>query len=182
MANIKDVTGITLSGLNHIDALLDNGPGWVWLTPTRNVIYYTFSITSGMSGITVNNSKIMSSLTVFNEIQQNAALNLLAYASRLTGILFSPTSNGADADIHFANADLSSLGGGIPGINQFNYGYGYSFIYDGNGREIPGSDTITSFSTDDYIFLDSVEYGLSNENPTIGSWGYTICSMNLGMH
>jgi hypothetical protein len=42
MATVSDVTNIATSGINTIDALLDNGVSWNYLTPgSGNVLYYT---------------------------------------------------------------------------------------------------------------------------------------------
>mgnify|MGYP003424147397 FL=1 len=63
MTTITDVDTLPLSGQPHIDALLDNGPGWNWLTPSRSVLYYTFSVSSGNEE---NNSGISGGLSAFN--------------------------------------------------------------------------------------------------------------------
>jgi len=48
MATVSDITVTPLSGLNHIDALLDKGPDWNFLPNAgSNTIQYTFSISSG---------------------------------------------------------------------------------------------------------------------------------------
>ena len=47
MATVNDITTTPTSGLNHIDALLDTGPDWNYLTPAGNTLYYTFSVASG---------------------------------------------------------------------------------------------------------------------------------------
>jgi hypothetical protein len=44
MATVSDTTTTPLSGLNHIDALLDKGSDWNYLSNSNaNVLYYTFS-------------------------------------------------------------------------------------------------------------------------------------------
>ncbi|MFX4914333.1 hypothetical protein ABTC20_19160, partial [Acinetobacter baumannii] len=51
MATVSDVTKTPLSGLNYIDALLDSGPDWNFLTDSSrtplNILSYTFSVASG---------------------------------------------------------------------------------------------------------------------------------------
>ena len=51
MATVSDITTTPLSGLNYIDALLDSGPDWNFLTDSSgNSIYtlkYTFSVSAG---------------------------------------------------------------------------------------------------------------------------------------
>jgi serralysin len=47
MATVSDVTTTPLSGLNHIDALLDSGPDWNYLSNASNTLRYTFSVASG---------------------------------------------------------------------------------------------------------------------------------------
>ena len=54
MTTVSQVTTQPESGLHHIDALLDGGPGWNWLAPTRNVIYYSFSTSPGNPTATVS--------------------------------------------------------------------------------------------------------------------------------
>ena len=47
MATVSDLTTTPLSGYNWIDALLDSGPDWNYLTPVGNTLQYTFSVTTG---------------------------------------------------------------------------------------------------------------------------------------
>jgi serralysin len=72
MALVSDVTTTQLSGQNHIDSLLDNGPGWNWLAPTRNILYYTFSVASGNE---TGTNSISGGVTEFNAAQQSACLS-----------------------------------------------------------------------------------------------------------
>ncbi|WP_395400196.1 hypothetical protein ACHMW6_22905 [Pseudoduganella sp. UC29_106] len=50
MATVSQVRSTTLSGLNHIDALLGNLPNWNYQTGSGNTLYYTFSVSSGTEG------------------------------------------------------------------------------------------------------------------------------------
>lgn len=143
MALVSDVTTTQLSGQNHIDSLLlDNGPGWNWLAPTRNILYYTFSVASGNQ---TGTNFISGGVTAFNAAQQSACLSQLAYISQLTGITFSAVASGTAADLHFANANIvtsDSTSGLCSSFNDYNY--------DGN-------NTVTSYTADAYIYLDNVE-------------------------
>ena len=44
MTTVAEATAQPATGLNHIDALLDTGPGWNWLAPARTVLYYSFAL------------------------------------------------------------------------------------------------------------------------------------------
>ena len=66
MYSISEVTTTEASGLTSIDALLGAGPGWNWLMPIRDVIYFTFSTASGnLSG----DNNIKGDVTAFNPTQ-----------------------------------------------------------------------------------------------------------------
>lgn len=164
MALVSDVTTPQLSSLSHIDALLDAGPGWNWLMPSRNVLYYTFSVTSGNQA---SNSSISGGLTAFNLAQQNACVSQLAYISQVTGITFAVASSGATADLHFANTDIS--GASTAGLCSWNQGYSYN-----------DSNTVTSYTAGAYIYLDNVEFLTENTTPTAGSSGYETLLHELG--
>ena len=165
MALITDATTVALSGLAHIDPLLDSGPGWNWLTPTRNTIRYTFSVTSGNE---TGNSGISGGVTAFNATQQSACISQLAYISQLTGIKFVATSIGTEADLHFAATDLVP-DGSIAGLCS----WGQSWSYDSN-------KTIISYSAQAYVYLDNVEWNRDNSNPTAGSSGYETLLHEIG--
>lgn len=165
MALVSDVTTTQLSSLNHIDALLDSGPGWNWLMPSRNVLYYTFSVTSGNQA---NNSSISGGVTAFNLAQQNACLSQLDYISQLTGITFAVASSGSAADLHFANTDIVS-GASIAGLCGWSQGYSYN-----------DSNTVTSYTAGAYIYLDNVEFRTENATPTAGNSGYATLLHELG--
>jgi hypothetical protein len=47
MATVSNVTNIARSGNTTVDAQLSDGPSWNYLTPdTRNILYYTFTVTA----------------------------------------------------------------------------------------------------------------------------------------
>ena len=165
MALLTDVSATPESGLNHIDALLADGPGWNWLTPAREVIYYSFSVASGNE---VGNSAISGGVTSFNALQKNACLSQLAYISQLTGITFAATTNGAAADLHFANTDIVT-NANSSGLCSWSYKY-----------TTDGGDTVTSYSSSAYVYLDNVEWGAQNVDPTLGNAGYETLLHELG--
>lgn len=164
MALVSDVTTAPLSGLNHIDALLNNGPGWNWLTPTRSVIYYTFSVSSGNE---TGNSSI-GAITAFNAAQQSACLSQLSYISQLTGITFTAATAGSTADLHFAATNI--LGStSTSGLCSWSHGWSYN-----------SSNVVTSYSADAYVYLDNVEWGVQNGTPSSGTRGYETLLHELG--
>ncbi|MBK7006355.1 MAG: hypothetical protein IPH37_15550 [Burkholderiales bacterium] len=165
MALVSDVTTTQLSGQNHIDSLLDSGPGWNWLAPTRNILYYTFSVASGNE---TGTSSISGGVTAFNATQQSACLNQLAYISQLTGITFSAAADGTSADLHFANTNIvtSSSTSGL-------CSWGYNYSYD-------GTNTVTSYTADAYVYLDNAEWLALNTTPLAGNDGYEVLLHELG--
>ncbi|MGZ4969810.1 MAG: M12 family metallo-peptidase [Methylobacter sp.] len=160
MAQVSDVKNIVTSGLTYIDALLNTGPGWNYLTPATNNIAYTFSIASG-------NESDVSGQQAFNDAQKTATRGALDYISGLTGITFSETVNGTAASIHFCLiniADTSTTG-------YCSWSYGYSS--DSN-------DTITTYSAEAYVYLDNVEWLSQNSNLTPGGYGYETLLHEMG--
>ena len=161
MALVSDIATIRQSGLNHIDALLNSGPGWNWLTPERSILYYTFSVTSGTQ---IGNGSV-GALTAFNAAQQSACLSQLFYISQLTGIVFAAAVDGAAADLHFAATDIT---GGSSGLCSTSSSYTY---YQSN---------VLSYSADAYVYLDNAEFGTQNGTPTAGGYGYQTLLHELG--
>src|SRR5262245_13821809 len=100
MPTFSDLTDIPSSGLNHIDALIDQGPDWNFITPYTNTLDYTFSVTSELQDNRPG-------AVAFSATQQANARAALAYITSLTGIVFAETSNGAAAQLHFANIDIT---------------------------------------------------------------------------
>jgi len=160
MAKISDIENIVTSGLNHIDALLNNGPGWNYLTPFTNTIAYTFSVASG-------NQQGVTGQSAFNDAQKNATRGALNHLSNLTGIVFSETANGAAASLHFSLIDIDG-----PFTSGFA-SFGASYSYDGN-------NTITSYTPYAYVYLDNVEWLVQNSDLTPGGQGYETLLHELG--
>jgi serralysin len=145
MATVSDITTTPLSGLNHIDALLDTGPDWNYLTPAGNTLYYTFSILSG-------NEAGQTGQEAFTLAQQVATRGAFDYISKLTGIQFVEAVNGTDAQIHLCNTDLQ--GSNVTGLCSWHSSYTYS------GTQLVGYDA------DAYVYLDDVEWFTQNHNLT----------------
>jgi serralysin len=159
MATVSDITNTPLSGLNYIDALLDSGPDWNYLTPSGNILRYTFSIASG-------NETGRTGQEAFTVAQQAATRSALAYISDLTGIQFVETATGTDADIHLANVNLSPSN--VTGLCSWHSSYGYS------------GDQLRSYTADAYVYLDNVEWRGQNMNLTAGTDGYETLLHELG--
>ena len=107
MTTLSDLNTTPLSGLNHIDALLDTGPDWNYLSTGLNTISYTFSTASGNEEIRADDPQYSGPLSSFNATQQAAARTALAYLTSLTGIEFVETQVGTSAQLHFGAANLT---------------------------------------------------------------------------
>jgi hypothetical protein len=164
MPTVADVTTAPSSGIASIDAVLDTGPGWNWITPARNVLYYTFDLSDGNPNAA---SVLSSGTTTFNPAQQAGATAALTYISRVTGIQFVQVATGAAADIHFAQADITDPS--FAGYTAWHWNYDT----DGNGNVI-------SYTADAYVYLDNVQYVSNNVAPTDGTYGYELLLHELG--
>lgn len=163
MATIADVTTEPSTGLRHIDALLDDGPGWNWLTPARNVLYYTFA-TDGIDPAAA--ALLTGGASVANASQQSSVSAALAYIGQLTGISFQPTGDSRNADLHFSAGNITNTS--FAGYCYWTWNYGAT------------GDTVTRYSADAYIFLDNAEYRDSTINPVAGSFGYELILHEIG--
>jgi len=151
------------SGLQHIDALLDTGPGWNWLAPARTTLYYTFSLTDiGAEDRTL----IGGALSAFNAAQQAATVSLLNYVASITGITFTATADGTAADLHFAAGNITDPA--YTGYCSWNWSYHSS------------GTTVTSYTADAYIYLDNVEFSGITANPTLPGGGWEILLHEIG--
>jgi serralysin len=157
MATVSDITNTPLSGLNHIDALLDSGPDWNYFS--SNTLQYTFSITSGTeTGKTGQQA--------FSVSQQAAVRTAFAYIAQLTGIQFVETAIGTDAQIHLSNIDIA--GANVTGLCSWLSNYNYS------GTQLVGYDANA------YVYLDNAEWNAQNSNLTLGGNGYETLLHELG--
>lgn len=169
MATVYDITTVPLANVNWIDALLDSGPDWNFLTTDgtsfRKTLYYTFSTTTGTETGVYSSS--------FNSSQIAAARNILAYAGSITGINFAETGDGSLADIHFSQTNLSASG--INTAGSFSYSGNYNYNYAGS--------FLTSYTADAWVYLDNrstTPFYASNQNPVAGNSGYETLLHEIG--
>jgi serralysin len=160
MATVSDINTTEYSSLNHIDALLDAGPDWNYLTPAGNTILYTFSVTSG-------NESGRAGQQAFTPAQQGSARTALNELSRLTGIQFTETAAGSAAQIHLANINLE--GASTTGLCSWQSSYSYA-----------RDQQLTSYDADAFVYLDNLEWGAANRNLAPGGQGYETLLHELG--
>ncbi|MBK6471139.1 MAG: hypothetical protein IPF94_10455 [Betaproteobacteria bacterium] len=165
MATSADVTSQPASGLTHIDALLGEGPGWNWVAPARTTLYYSFSLGGGNASDV--GSHYTGSTVAFNATQQAAAEAVLAKLSNITGIAFVEKTDGTAADIHFAAANL--VGASIAGFCSARWTY-----------SVNGSNTVTNYNADAWVYLDNAEFAGINNAPTAGSDGFEVLLHEMG--
>ena len=161
MATVSDIINVPYSGLNHIDALLDKGPDWNFLSNSNsNVLYYTFSTASG-------NETGKSGQEMFSFAQQAAARTAFTYLQQVTGIEFRETGSGTDAQIHLANMDLA----GARTTGLCSWQAGYRSLSDG---------TLTDYTANAYVYLDNAEWRAMTQNLALGTQGYETLLHELG--
>lgn len=161
MATLSDLNNTPLSGLTYIDALLDVGPDWNYLTPAGNVIYYTFSVTAG-------NEKDRTGQEAFTLAQQDFARRaIVEELGRITGIQFVETTDGAAAQIHFCNIDIA--GSNTTGLCSWKT----SYSYDTNNN-------LVAYDADAYVYLDNNEWYVQNRDLAPGGYGYETLLHELG--
>lgn len=161
MATVSDILNVPYSGLNHIDALLDKGPDWNFLSNSNaNILYYTFSTASG-------NETGKSGQEMFSFAQQAAARTAFTYLQQVTGIEFRETGTGTDAQIHLANMNLD--GARTTGLCSWQAGY----------RSL-SNGTLTDYTANAYVYLDNVEWRAMTQNLTPGTQGYETLLHELG--
>lgn len=166
MATVTDLTTTPLSGLNHIDALLDIGPDWNYMIGvTPNTIYFTFDISSG-NEVDQATGTAVTGQGMFNIAQQTAARSAFTYLQQVTGIQFVETANGSNAQIHLANLDLESSQ--TTGLCSWNGPYSYI------------GNNVVGYKPNAYVYLDNVEWNAQNSNPVPGSQGYQTLLHELG--
>ena len=164
MATVSEVTAQAASSLVHIDALLDQGPGWNWVAPARTTLFYTFALNDGNASDI--GASIAAAPSAFNAAQQAAAVQVLGQLAQITGITFVATADGAAADLHFGAVDI--LGASTSGFCSARWSYSSS---GGN---------IVSYSADAYIYLDNANFAAMNNAPTAGNAGYEVLLHELG--
>ena len=160
MATPSDITVTPLTGLNHIDALLDKGPDWNFLSNNNaNVLLYTFSIASG-------NERDRTGQEAFSMSQQANARTAFNYLQQVTGIQFQETTSGTSAQFHLANLNLD--GAYTTGLN--------SWLSQRTGTET----TLTAYSANAYVYLDNTEWRAMTQNLSVGTQGYETLLHELG--
>ncbi|MEF9928596.1 MAG: DUF4214 domain-containing protein [Massilia sp.] len=160
MATPSDITVTPLTGLNHIDALLDKGPDWNFLSNNNaNLLFYTFSTTSGNESGRTGQEK-------FSVSQQANARTAFNYLQQVTGIQFQETMSGASAQFHLANLNLD--GAYTTGLN--------SWLSQRSGTET----TLTAYNANAYVYLDNTEWRAMTQDLTVGGQGYETLLHELG--
>ena len=160
MSTVTDVTTVRYSGDLRADALLKPMPDWNFLLPERTTLYYTFDLA-------VIDPATDPALTALNAAQRAAAIEILNHAASVCGISFAETPSGAAADLHFGVCDIA--GASLTGLTSSRESW--SFMPDG---------TLTAYSAEAFIYLDNVEFGSTNGNPTAGSSGYQVLLHEIG--
>jgi Ca2+-binding RTX toxin-like protein len=155
-----DLSQINYSGVATTDALLDNSVNWNYLNPARTVLYYTFDTKN------FDDSKLHSSVEIFNTSQQMATIEILQYVCSITGIKFEKIAAGKNADIHFANTDLN--GTSVTGLTNKIYSYTSS------------NNIVIKYTADAYIYLDNVEWAKENGTLTAETRGYETLLHEIG--
>ncbi len=162
MATVSDVDNTTpFSTYNHIDALLDSGPHWNYVTATTNTLKYTFSVASG-------NESTKTGQAAFSDAQMVRARAAMAYLTTVTGITFTETSDGTAADIHLANIDID--GASTSGLTSWSTSYNFN----------TSTNELTRYSANAYVYLDNVEWKTENSTLTAGTYGYETLLHELG--
>lgn len=161
MALVSDLNKVPVSGYLHIDALLDQGPDWSYLTPSTNTIKYTFSVASG-------NEAGRTGQVAFSAAQQLHTLAAMKYIGQMTGINFVQVSDGNAAQVHFANVDITESAQ-TSGLSSWRT----SYSYDRSGN-------ITYYDVDSYIYLDNVQFAGQNADLTPGRAGYETLLHEIG--
>lgn len=165
MNTLAEVTQQPASGLLHIDALLDAGPGWNFLAPARSTLVYSFALGGARSsdaGVNYNGA-----LSAFNSAQQSAVVQALDRVTDVTGIRFQASADGAAADLHFASADI---------VGSSSMGYTstlWNYRFDGN-------KLITEYTAGAWIYLDNAEWAADHAAPMPGSDGFETLLHEIG--
>jgi serralysin len=160
MPTVSQVTTRPVSGYNHIDALIGDSP---WNYIGRNTIYFSFALDT--SDPYLGELAQPGSTAAFNEQQQAAVRNIFAYASQVTGIVFTEVSEASWADIHFANADL------LDGYTaQDSHHIGYTTV---------GADA-ANLQIKHWIYLDNADDAYDNLAPLPGGSGYEALVHEIG--
>ena len=165
MPKISDIETTPLSPLYHVNALLDAGPDWNYLMPATNTILYTFSVASGNE---VRNGTPITGQSSFSISQQIHTRGAMDYISKLTGINFLETSDGASAHVHLANMDIADVN--TVGLCSWRVTYGSNSV----------TGELTSYRADSWVYLDNREWAARNADLAPGTGGYETLLHELG--
>jgi serralysin len=163
MSTLSQITARPESGVAHIDALIGTAHPWNYIG--RTVLYYSFSITSGVESSSADVK--LSTRSAFTESQKAHTRAMLDYVSSVTGLRFAEIADGALADIHFANADLVHPYTAALCVNGYKYNYGVT-------------GQVTSLKVDSWVYLDTHEWAHENLALTPGGWGYETLLHEFG--
>ena len=161
MTTLNDINTLRLSGYNHIDALISEGPDWNFLRNTPFILYYTFSVTAG-------NEAGQRGQTAFSPAQQAFATQAFNYLHDVTGIFFMEDNNGARAHVHLASIDIP--GKDVTGLSSWHTSY----------TPPRYGTTVNDYSADAYVYLDNVEFRAANADLAPGGRGYETLLHELG--
>ncbi|GAB3458933.1 hypothetical protein GCM10027321_15500 [Massilia terrae] len=161
MATVSDLNNVPLSNLNYIDALLDKGPSWNFLTNANDTLLYSFSISTGTE-------PGQTGQVAFSPAQQSWTRVAIAQLQAITGIKFVETTDGTAAQIHFAGVDIADSS--VTGLCSWNSNYGYNVQ----------TNELTSYTANAWVYLDDKEWYGQNSNLTPGGQGYETLLHELG--
>lgn len=164
MATLTDISTIPLTNLIHIDALLDKGPNWNYLTGNPdNTIYYTFST---IAAVTTDNDEVSGGITPFSADQMRYTRVALDYLTDVTGIEFVETYASSKAQVSFVNGAIID-----PQVAaECRWETKYWYMPDGS---------ITSYDADAIIYLDN-DAGTPNTDLAPGGYGYQTLLHEMG--
>ncbi len=164
MTTVNDINTIPLTGLRHIDALLNDGPAWNYVTyGAINTISYSFSLTGADN---IENEDLAGPMSQFSISQQEWTRYALDYLTDVTGIEFVETT-GTTAEVHFVNADIAK--DRVTG----------QCAWQNHIWRLPDG-TVTDYQVDGIIYLDNNEYRRENADLTAGGEGYETLLHELG--
>jgi serralysin len=161
MPSITELTLRPLSGLNHVDALIDTARPWNFIG--RDTIMFSFGPVDGYAFDPALLDQ--GSVTVFNQVQQAQARAVIAHASQVTGIRFAETADASAADVHFANANLRN-GNTSQTVSSVSY--------------TPQGGLAADVRVHGWILLDAFDDVFDNLAPLPGGIGYESLLHELG--
>jgi serralysin len=165
VATVTDITTIPLTNLINIDALLDKGPNWNYLTGNPdNTIYYTFST---FDALNTDNEDVSGNIRAFTANQKHYTREALDYLTEVTGIEFAESFSPSTAQISFVNGSIvdPNLAAECRWESEYYY--------------MPNDYSITSYRAKAIIYLDDVA-GTPNTDLAPGGYGYETLLHEMG--